>query len=277
MVLPGEFVAVFDAAAGELEIAFYQGPRNWGTIFFRPPAAKHHSIKFGCCMPQRKTIHHYKEIFLQKLGKLTVIIALIAFFISLSLNWFTVTTTNEHGVQEIRTIGSLGTAAAHRKANPDDIVKDARRPFPLIPTFLLLFGLALSTRKGRGQSDFEHLFTILHSGKKIRLTDLINSSGFDKQYVLDTLPDINLERGTSFYYRAEADLVVDEDSTIDWHLNSQCENCGANANTEVNILIGKESLVCPYCSNSIHDPEFEKLVEASTTQTKPKRWFFLPS
>ena len=104
---------------------------------------------------------------------------------------------------------------------------------------------------------------------------LTDQLGFDKQFILDVLPDLNRCPGVSFSYNIEGDLIVDDNSTVDWHLSKNCDSCGAAIDEKLTVNLEAESLVCPYCSSKIHDADFidHKVEVKEKIESKNKSMF----
>lgn len=209
-------------------------------------------------MRAQKTVNHYWEALLHRVGKILIGVSIFGFWLSLSLAHYSITYINDEQIQETLNFASLGSSEYYRKAYPGAAITIKERPFPIVPTVILLFGLSLATRTRRESSPYKKLWTVLKVERKIELPELLRHTGQSKAFILNTLPDINLERGTSFYYHPDTDTVVDHDSAVKWHLAKKCSNCGANVDTQMYILIGRETPTCPYCDNKIDDPDLEK-------------------
>ena len=117
---------------------------------------------------------------------------------------------------------------------------------------------------------------VLKLNRKIKLEQLTNETGLSRSYIFSQLPDINLQRGTSFYYDGEFDVVYDDDVTVDWPLNIKCKHCGATTCESVKILLGQESLSCPYCSHPVEDTEFEQYLTNWSQQRRQQHRSLIP-
>jgi len=209
-------------------------------------------------MSIRYTLYYYKDKLFYGFGLFFLIIALIGFCGYFFLNHFQVITPNgTHNARDFTL--TTGTIEAYRQHYPNAEITHAKKGIPWLLTITLALAIALITRSRRVSNKERrsmYLLNIMSTNGKVKLTDLSNEMGIDKNFVLETLPILNLERGTSFSYHSDSNMIICNDSTVDWHLNTKCDNCGAIADVHVNIHIEHESLTCPYCSSRIHDPDF---------------------
>ena len=128
-------------------------------------------------MRAQKTVNHYWEALLHRVGKILIGVSIFGFWLSLSLTHYSITYINDEQIQETLNFASLGSLENYRKAYPGATITIKDRPFPIVPTVILLFGLSLTTRTRRESSPYKKLWTVLKVERKIELPDYLDIPG----------------------------------------------------------------------------------------------------
>ncbi len=100
--------------------------------------------------------------------------------------------------------------------------------------------------------------TIEHSGE-VKVDDLVFSLGYNRDFILNSLRQINKQHSALYVYDNKSDKIIDGRLRKEYPVSVNCDSCGAKSEEKISLALSK-SPQCQYCGSALQTPEhFEQL------------------
>ncbi|GMV39473.1 MAG: hypothetical protein AMXMBFR64_11890 [Myxococcales bacterium] len=126
--------------------------------------------------------------------------------------------------------------------------------FALAPVGLLTLGYRVRAREKRCVA----IWRILDRAKEVRVRDLLQSTGFSREDVAETLRAVNGRGLAWFVWDTDTDMIVDGRLRSEMVLVESCPSCGARVSQRV-PLGASQSPVCSHCGAAFSSATLNEL------------------
>lgn len=128
---------------------------------------------------------------------------------------------------------------------------------------LLFFGLIVRKKEKK----IIGIWEVLEDVGEIEVNELAQSLGLTKEFILNNLKHINIQRNVYFKYDAKYDKIVNRDLATQHKVDAKCSGCGNSISKSI-PLHSTEIVNCNYCGNPISTEEIAKIKNEIRNQTR---------
>jgi hypothetical protein len=93
----------------------------------------------------------------------------------------------------------------------------------------------------------------------VKVDDLVFSLGYNRDFILNSLQQINKQHSALYVYDSKSDKIIDGRLRKEYTISVNCDSCGAKSEEKISLALSK-SPQCQYCGSALQTPEhFEQL------------------
>lgn len=127
--------------------------------------------------------------------------------------------------------------------------------FAINGVILLFVGIVYRKRENKIIS----IWNAIEFSGEVKVDDLVFSLGYNRDFVLNSLRQINKQHGALYVYDSKSDKIIDGRLKKEYPISINCDSCGAKTEQKISLSLLK-SPQCQYCGSALQTPEhFEHL------------------